>query len=95
MIFRWDMPFRAAGATFRAFWAKIRGYRALCTPQEEAERFSECKICPFFLDGWQCGVCGCVATAKCMITTEECPKKRWRAIWSKKSRQSDQKKRTV
>lgn len=92
MIFRLSMPFRAAGAAFRTLWIKIRGYRTLCTPREEAKRFSKCKICPFLLENQQCGVCGCLIPAKIMLTAEKCPKKKWGAIFS---RQKGQKGRTI
>lgn len=84
MIFRLKMPFLAAAAAFRLFWAKIRGFRTLSTPKEENFRAGKCKICPFHTENHQCSLCGCFTPLKVLITTEKCPDKRWGAIWKKK-----------
>lgn len=95
MIFRISMPFRALAAAFRTSYMKIRGFRTLCNPREEANRFNKCKICPFLLEDQQCGVCGCWIPMKILLTAEKCPKGRWSAIFVKKPRQKDEKGRTV
>jgi hypothetical protein len=64
-------------------WARLRGYRTICTPREEATRYTICKPCPQFQDG-QCRRCGCLVEAKTMLTTEQCPDKRWLRIWAKR-----------
>jgi hypothetical protein len=92
MKFHILMPFRALGAAFRSIDMKVRGFRALCTPAEEAKRFKKCKICPFLLENQQCGACGCWIPAKIMLTAEKCPKNKWGAIFS---RQKGQNSRTV
>lgn len=91
MIWRWNMPILAILALSKTFWAKIRGFRVLCTPEEEEKRWEECEICDFRSDDDQCLACGCMIRAKIVLCTEKCPKNHWDAIWAKKVRQNDTK----
>lgn len=95
MIWKISMLFSALGATFRTLWAKIRGFRALCTPREEAIRFDKCAECPFLTESLQCQVCGCFVELKVKLTAEKCPKGKWKSIWKKKFRQKLRSKNTI
>jgi hypothetical protein len=75
--------FSIVAAWARIQWAKFRGYRILTTMKESTIRYDHCLKCPAF-DGFQCGDCGCLAMAKVMITTEECPRKKWHRVWEKR-----------
>lgn len=85
MIFKILTPFYAISAIFRSTWAKIAGFRVLTTPEEQQERLHECFECEYLTEDTQCAVCTCLVGAKTMLCAEKCPKKRWRAIWDKKS----------
>lgn len=84
MIFRFSTPFRAAGAVFRSFWAKIAGYRVLTTPEEQEQRLNECNPCEFLTEDRQCAECHCFVDAKTMLAVEACPRGYWKRIWAKK-----------
>lgn len=84
MIFTPATLFRAAGAVFRSFWAKIIGFRVLTTPAEQEQRLNECESCEFLTEERQCAECHCFVDAKTMLCVEKCPKNRWKAIWAKK-----------
>lgn len=86
MIFlRFSTLFYAFSAILRSTWAKIAGYRVLATYEEHYQRLKECEPCEFLTEERQCRVCTCFVDAKAMLCAEKCPKKRWRAIWDKKS----------
>ncbi len=63
-------------------WAKFFGYGIIASLEEQIDRLDECVDCPQFKEG-QCLRCGCLVQAKIMLTTEQCPDKRWLRIWRK------------
>jgi len=69
-------------AWVRVRYAKLRGFRVLATPTEQAIRLGTCQGCKW-LDDSECRVCGCLVFAKVMIAPERCPKKFWPRIWDK------------
>lgn len=81
-------PFKFLMAMARVAWAKARGYRTLATEEEAEDRLDICLDCPFLApeSNYRCKICTCFVEAKVLLTTEECPKKKWLAIWSKKIR---------
>jgi hypothetical protein len=72
------------GAWFRLHWAKWRGYEVILDPVTVSWRFSRCEVCKFF-DGASCSRCGCLAMAKVMLATEECPEDKWSRVWRRKT----------
>lgn len=85
MIVRLNMIFGPFLAVFRAFWWKIRGYKALVSVQQQEYRSSFCHICPeYHPDSGQCGVCGCLIEAKTWLAAEQCPKRFWLRVKRKK-----------
>lgn len=64
-------------------WHKLRGYRTIATPEEQLERLGSCGPCEHFKNGI-CDLCGCLVQAKIILTSEECPEKKWRRIWEKR-----------
>lgn len=85
MIIRFSTPFYALAAFLRSLWAKIAGYRVLTTPEEQESRLEECEPCEFLTEERQCSVCTCFVDAKTMLCAEKCPKKKWSAVWAKRS----------
>lgn len=85
MIFRWYSPFLLALGTIKLTFARVLGFEILARVEEVNFRRSECEGCQFFIEeSRQCGVCTCFVDGKVWITTESCPKKKWRSIWRKK-----------
>lgn len=64
-------------------WAKLRGFETLTSLDELDDRFRTCATCEFFENGF-CNVCKCLVMSKIMLTTEECPKKKWQRVWRKR-----------
>lgn len=66
-------------------YAKRAGYDILATQDEQEPRIKTCVVCddhdPLLS---QCNLCSCFIYAKTQITIEECPRKKWLAIWRKK-----------
>lgn len=83
LVFDLKMPFRLAWAAIKTGWAKFRGYRALCTLEEQSERLNECNSCEELTDLRQCRVCKCFVDEKTLLTSEKCPKRKWLQIRSR------------
>ncbi len=84
MILRVSMAVNAAGAVLRTLWAKLRGYRILASELDYRQRIHTCRACEHFdPDSEQCRICGCFAEAKTRLAVEQCPKGKWRAIFSR------------
>lgn len=81
------MIFHVFGAAIRAGYAKIRGYSVFTPPDVQEIRIQTCEPCLEMTDDRQCRLCGCFVDAKTSISTESCPKRKWRAIFVKKFRQ--------
>ena len=64
-----------AGALGRAVAAGL----PLVTQEQQAARLEVCKGCQEY-SGLQCRQCGCVASLKAMLGTEDCPLKKWPKI---------------
>jgi len=63
-------------------YAHVRGFRVITTTAEAEERLAECRACEEYNDGI-CSACSCLTMAKVILTTEQCPKRKWARIWSK------------
>lgn len=74
-------PFRLAWASIKLAYARMRGFRLLCTDREQNARLNECDWCPELTDSRQCRICTCDVDAKTLLTTESCPLLKWKAIW--------------
>lgn len=84
MIFRLKSPFIALAAALRAAWWKFRGYRVLVTDPEYMQRITRCFNCEHFSwESEQCKVCTCLVHAKCLLASEQCPKKFWLQVREK------------
>ena len=84
MIFRLKSPFLAFSAFLRGIAWKALGYRILTTDPEYMQRITTCYSCRHFVRASeQCGLCGCFAHAKALLTSEACPKKFWLRIREK------------
>lgn len=64
-------------------YARLRGYDTIANSDEQLARNVSCASCPEYEYG-SCRICKCITLAKTMLTTEQCPKKRWLRIWRKK-----------
>lgn len=54
----------------------VREGAPIVTAEVYEQRLSTCDACPK-LDGFRCGVCGCVVEEKAKWETSDCPEKRW------------------
>ncbi len=71
-------------AMLRLLWWKLRGFDTLVTPDEQESRKALCYPCFFYdVERDECRVCGCPIEAKTPLASEECPKKKWVAVWRK------------
>ena len=56
----------------------------LVTEQQQAERLSICRSCPFIKKMDLCGKCGCFMTAKTKFKRSKCPIGKWGEIIEEK-----------
>jgi hypothetical protein len=85
-------PLRFFAAIARSTWAKLRGYDVFVSEPVERERWQICRRCPWMIPAAfnsiagadQCRICGCFLDAKLTLAMEQCPKKKWLAVWTKK-----------
>ena len=69
----------------RAMYARVNGYAVFAPKVVRQQRTKVCRGCPEFDSGArQCKACTCFIDAKVSVLVEECPAKRWGAIWKKK-----------
>ena len=78
------MALKFIKSMFLLKWARLTGRATLASSKEQQVRLDECLKCPQFEDG-NCRRCGCLVYAKIMLTTEQCPDKRWLRIWRKRA----------
>lgn len=78
-------PFRFVRAMFRTVSARLKGYEILADEQTQVYRERICERCPY-LDGEQCGACGCLLYAKTVLNLEECPKSFWPRVLRKRKK---------
>lgn len=84
MIIRWHTPFRFLAAQARRVFAWMMDYETLVTDAQWGERRGICSQCPELVNDEQCRICTCYVDAKAMLALEQCPKKKWRRVWTKK-----------
>lgn len=78
---------------FRYLWAQVKiatasffGYKVLVSPEVLNARLDVCEACPERDPETEvCRVCKCHTYAKAAVATEKCPKRKWLAIWRRKS----------
>lgn len=79
------MFFKFAVAFCRSWWGKHRGYEIMTPQANFFYRQRLCLTCPWRVED-ECSVCGCLWLSKAMLSLEECPKKRWYRVWTKRRR---------
>lgn len=84
MIFRWQTPFRYLAAQGRRLFAWMLDYETLVTDAQWGERRGKCSVCEELVNDEQCRICTCFVDSKAMLALEQCPKKKWPRIWTKK-----------
>lgn len=84
MIFRLDTPFRWLAAQARRFFAWMLDYETMVSDAQWGERRAQCSACEELVNDEQCRICTCFVDAKAMLALEQCPKKKWRRVWTKK-----------
>jgi len=84
MIFRWHTPFRYAAAQVRRLFAWMLDYETAVTDAEWGDRRKTCEQCEELVDE-QCRICTCFVDAKTFLALEQCPKRKWKRIWRRKS----------
>lgn len=84
MIFRWHTPFRFIAAQTRRLFAWMLDYETLVTDAQWGERRGKCSVCEELVNDEQCRVCTCYVDAKAMLALEQCPKKKWLRVWTKR-----------
>src|SRR5437899_9507259 len=80
MIFRLDSVFHGIAAVFRFAWWGLRGYRILATEAESEARSEHCYDCPELTESDQCRRCTCFRATKVVLTSAQCPLKKWLAM---------------
>jgi len=69
----------------RVAWYRLRGYEIMADDETVENRRDTCNHCPY-LDGDQCGVCGCLIFAKVLLNPERCPKHYWPRVLRKRKK---------
>jgi hypothetical protein len=67
----------------RYWWARLRGYEVLASPELQSVRYNRCQRCEHNSED-VCALCGCLIYGKIALNTEECPARKWRRMKVKK-----------
>lgn len=83
LLYDLKMPFRLAWAGLKSLWRRLCGYRVLVTHEEQVQRLNECNYCEELTVLRQCKLCKCFVDEKTLLTSEQCPKRKWLQIRSR------------